>query len=203
MKEGVIKFTLDWKKGKAMPKAVLSQAIKWRNAMHRIGMIGEYPNGIGFGNLSIRVGETFVITGSGTGGIKEIGPEHFTVVTAHDHKRNWLACEGPIQASSESLTHAAIYDTIPNANAVVHIHSKELWKRYKDKIPTTADSVPYGDPRMLKEVERLYHDTDLRFINLFVMGGHEEGMVAYARNLEEACEVILEYAKTAGLKTKI
>ena len=40
---------------------------KWRNKLYQLGLIGCYPGDIGYGNISIRSGTGFIITGSATG----------------------------------------------------------------------------------------------------------------------------------------
>jgi L-ribulose-5-phosphate 4-epimerase len=71
----------------------------------------------------------FVITGSGTGSLKKLSAEHYTRVTAYDLLKNTLTSAGPIKASSESLTHAAVYETLPLINTVLHIHHLALWEK--------------------------------------------------------------------------
>ena len=50
----------------------------------------------------------------------------------------FFTCIGPIQASSASLTHAAIYQANPDINAVIHVHDRDLWENLLDRVPTTA-----------------------------------------------------------------
>ena len=146
--------------------------------------MGVDSNGIGFGNLSVRDGETnsFYITGSGTGGMEELKLEHCAKVTAFDFGRNWLRCEGSTIASSESLTHAAVYESDPNAAAAIHGHDLELWAALLDQVPTTGRGVEYGTPAMADEVRRLFKMTDVKSRKIFVMAGHEGGVVAFGKD---------------------
>ena len=90
---------------------------EYRRKLRELGLIGVDANGVGFGNLSIRDGATsrFYITGSASGGIADPIPSHYARVVAYDFARNWLQCEGSTVASSESLTHAAVYESDPNS----------------------------------------------------------------------------------------
>ncbi|MGF1494827.1 MAG: class II aldolase/adducin family protein [Microcoleaceae cyanobacterium] len=113
--EGVIKYDCDWELTSPLAEAAIQQLITWRDALYRLGLIGVTPDGIGFGNISQRIGqsEQFVITGTQTGHLPQLQPQHYTVVTQFDLEQNTLICRGPIKASSESLTHAAIYTHQP------------------------------------------------------------------------------------------
>ena len=99
---------------------------------------------VGYGNLSVRCGSRFIISGTQTGHIEETGPEHYALVTAVDIPGNRVCCSGAVQASSESLTHAAIYDAAAAVGAVVHAHDLRLWRRALRRVPTTRRDVPYG-----------------------------------------------------------
>lgn len=186
MEEGYIKFHCDWKKGPALSANIL-QSVSWgRQEMYHRGLIGAYDNGIGYGNISERLMEgKLVISGSATGGLKKLEPKHFSVVDEIDVKNNRVWCSGPIKASSETMSHAVIYQTCPEVNAVVHIHDLNLWKTMVHKAPTTPASVPYGTPEMATEIIRLLNHTDARqHTGYFAMAGHEEGIIAFGKNME-------------------
>ena len=67
-----------------------------RRKLLQLGLIGVDPNGIGFGNLSVREGATdnFYITGSATGGVHELTLAHYAKVVACDFERNRIRYEG-------------------------------------------------------------------------------------------------------------
>jgi ribulose-5-phosphate 4-epimerase/fuculose-1-phosphate aldolase len=161
---------------------------EYRRKLVRLGIIGVDRNGVGFGNLSVRNGATsrFCITGSGTGKLLELTPADCARVVAYDLARNWLRCEGPTVASSESLTHAAVYESDPLTCAVIHCHDMKLWKALMHKVPTTPGKVEYGTPEMAYAVQRLFDHTDVRKKKIFVMAGHEGGVVAFGRDLRSA-----------------
>ena len=94
-------------------------------------------------------------------------------------------------ASSESLSHAAIYDALEDVYAVVHIHSKVLWKELIDKVPTTAREVEYGTPELANEIRRLIESTSLKDDKILAMAGHEEGLIAFGKDLAEASSKFL------------
>ena len=144
--------------------------------------------GVGFGNLSVRndVTSGFYITGSGTGKLLKLRPADCARVVAYHFARNWLQCEGLIVASSESLTHAAIYESDPTTSAVIHCHDMKLWTALLRKVPTTPEKVEYGTPEMAYAVRGLFDNTDVLKKKIFVMAGHEGGVVAFGRDLRSA-----------------
>ena len=199
MDEGYIKYQIDWEKGPPVEGNYLD-LIAARNELFDLGLIGIYEEeNIGYGNVSKRLenGNEFVVSGTQTGGIPELKAEHFTKVTAWDLAANTLSCIGPLKASSESLTHAAIYDCDPEITAILHIHDETMWRDLMDIFPTTAEEVPYGTPEMALEVFRLYKEPDLKNLGVFVMKGHFEGVFAFGRDMGEARSRLLQQVRPA------
>ncbi len=192
--EGYIKFNCTWNQAPAPAWHKIRALAEWRQVLFDAGLIGMYSDGIGFGNISIRdsPADHFLITGSATGGLRLLRPEHFTRVTAYDLGANSLTCSGRIKASSESLTHAAFYETSRSIGAVVHVHHRGLWEKYLGKLPTTSSQVAYGTPEMALEVKRLLQTRTLSSQKqLVVMGGHEEGVMAYGSSISHAASILL------------
>lgn len=193
--EGYIKFQCDWEKTGPLPQNVLGSLIHWRNVLFKYGLIGAYPNGIGFGNISRRYeGKKFIISGSGTGNFQVILPDHFSLVDSFDIERNYLKCMGPVKASSESLTHGTIYREDPEVNAVIHVHHMGFWKKLLSIVPSTSKNATYGTPEMAREIVRVFHTTLVREQKILVMEGHEEGIVSFGKDLDEAADVLLDFA---------
>lgn len=190
--DGVIKFQCDWERcepiaSDAVPE--LLDLIQWRDRLFQWGLIGVDPNGIGYGNISIRLGgDRFLISGTQTGHLITTSPEHYTLVDRWDIDRNSLHCIGPICASSESLTHAAIYQYDQQIQAIIHIHDRDLWQRHQQQLPTTRADVPYGTPAMAQEMWRLFHETSLGTDRILVMAGHAEGLLTFGCDLTTAAQ---------------
>lgn len=194
--EGYIKFKAHWKEKPAFSESRIAELNQARQVLYQKNLIGAYAGGIGFGNVSQRVnnsteGNPFLITGSATGNFETLTPEHFSLVTKVDIPQNSLFCEGPIIASSESMSHAVIYEECPDVQAVVHVHSLKLWKDLLWKIPTTDAAATYGSPEMANSIVDLLKNTDLRRSKLFIMSGHEEGIFSFGQTLEEAVEIVI------------
>ncbi len=195
-----IKFTCEHSATEISPFggfAELNAYRRNRRKLLQLRLIGLDANGIGFGNLSIRDGTTnnFYITGSATGGIPELTLADCARVVAYDFKRNWLRCEGSAIASSESLTHAAVYESDAKAGSVIHCHDSKLWGALLNQAPTSSKAVDYGTPEMAYEVMRLFNLTDVQSRKILVMAGHEGGIIVFGRDLEEAFAVLLRERK--------
>ncbi len=206
-KEGVIKFEMDYMPGPALPEQELRELNAWRKMMHLTALIGQDPNryaGYGFGNISCRIERkcasgqpAFVITGTQTGGAADLTPADYVVVTGCYPVRNRLEAEGPVQPSSESLTHGTLYALDDNIRWVLHAHSPHIWRNATAlEVPMTGD-VAYGTPEMAEEVARLYRESDVQQKRIFGMAGHEDGIVSFGASAEEAGFVLLGYLARA------
>ncbi len=194
--EGYIKYVSRWTQGPAPDAELTAELETWRRPLYAAGLIGHYDElGVGFGNLSVRAGDaTFVITGTQTGHLDITTGEHYALVTRTDVASNTVWSSGPVEASSEAMTHAAIYALSDAIQAVVHVHSRELWTRYGNVLPTTDAAVAYGTPEMAAEFARLWSQHRFRNDGLAVMAGHEEGIVSIGTSLREATKRVLALA---------
>ena len=190
---GSVKFRCEQVAVEISRFAGLAELNRYRRKLLSLGMIGVDASGIGFGNLSIRNGATsqFYITGSATGRIPELTPSDYAKVIAYDFARNWLQCEGSTVASSESLTHAAVYESDSTAGAVIHCHDMKLWAALLDNAPTTPKRVDYGTSQMAYAVQRLFEITDVKKRKIFVMAAHEGGLVTFGKDLPEAFGILM------------
>jgi len=190
--EGVIKFNCQWTKSAPLTGTWINDLTVWRDKLYKAGLIGENEDGIGYGNISIRFQQNkFIISGSGTGKLKKLTEEHYALVTDYNVDENTLCATGPIIASSESLTHAMIYEYGGDINAVIHVHHLKLWKKLLKSLPATDENIEYGTPEMAKEITRLFNEQKLSEHKLFAMGGHSGGIVCFGKSLEEAGELLL------------
>lgn len=194
MDEGYTKFAVHWTDHLPLGHAEIEELERWRRPLFETGLVGHYQElGIGYGNISIRVGGSghFIISGTQTGHLERTDRRHYALVTETNIEENSVTCRGAIQASSESLTHASIYALDLAINAVVHVHSADLWERLKHSVPTTDAHVAYGTPEMAREFKRLYRHTSLPDTGVAVMAGHEAGLVSIGANLQDAASRIL------------
>jgi L-ribulose-5-phosphate 4-epimerase len=192
--EGYTKFTVDWSERSPLEHPAIAELERWRRPLFEAGLVGHYADlNIGYGNLSVRVdgGGLFVISGTQTGHLPCTDGRHYALVTRVNIDENSVTCVGATQASSETLTHAAIYELDLSIDAVVHVHNRMLWERLKHAAPTTDAGVAYGTPEMASEFKRLYRETSLPDTGVAVMAGHDSGLVSLGSSLQEAALRIL------------
>ncbi|MCE7990829.1 MAG: class II aldolase/adducin family protein [Roseivirga sp.] len=194
MDDGVIKFRLDWQEGKAPGFPEMEELLLWRDRMYELGLIGyDEKHQVGYGNISVlpEALPNFVISGTQTGHIQNLAAGYYTEVTGYSISENQLTCRGPVKASSESLTHAAIYEADSEIRAVIHIHHDAQWETWLGKVPTTSEKVPYGTPEMAAEIHRLFLENDSHQ-EVIAMAGHQGGLISFGTSLEEAARPFME-----------
>lgn len=204
-KEGYYKFSPRFVEAVEFQSSVLSELNRWRERLFALQLIGMYREGelkgVGYGNISVRTPGGFVITATRTGGLEHLGPQHYTEISRVDLARNAVDFRAETPAttpSSECMTHAMFYQADPAIGAVIHVHHLEFWKQLLNTVPTTQPDVEYGTPEMAHEIARLYHETELPRRKLAAMAGHEEGVISFGRDLDEAGAVLLEAWRAVG-----
>ena len=177
--------------------AACAELAAWRAILVGLEQVGQDParyEGAGFGNVSVRVGpfpgargaRAFLISGTQTGGHRCVSLSDFCAVSRYDARSNSVDSHGDVLPSSEALTHGAIYDLGPHVRAVLHAHAPVVYRAAEALRIPTSRPVPYGTPEMAREIARLYRETSLEVTQVLVMGGHEDGVIAFGRTLEEA-----------------
>ncbi len=197
--DGYIKFNCNWLKQTIdILNADFKTINQWREKLYKLGLIGMYDNGIGFGNLSLRITQKeFLITGSATGEKPILTIDDYAIVNDWSIEKNEIACHGLIRASSESLSHAALYESDPEINAVIHIHSKKMWNDYYDKLPTSPKDFSYGTPEIGLSLKKLLNQAKSKNIKVMIMGGHTDGLISYGSEMKEAGNAIFSYFTTS------
>ena len=196
MDDGVVKFSSERVAGPVPVSAALRQLNAARTRLFELGLIGAYPNGIGYGNLSLReAGTQFVISASATGADHTLRKDQFCLVEAFSIERNAVRSRGALPASSESMTHGAIYLANPAVQCVIHVHSLALFDALlaQGALHTAAD-IAYGTPAMAQAVMRLVQTQPVLPV-LFVMAGHAEGVVAYGADIASVTALLVETMK--------
>ena len=187
--DGVIKFQCSWKKELSVRRESIDALNMWREKLYQLRLIGEYPDGIGYGNISQRASDnSFWISGTQTGGIPHLTEHEYSLVTSFDLEKNQLCCEGAIQASSESLTHGALYENNLEIGSVFHVHNLELWEKLISMGLSTPGTVEYGTYEMAQAAKKRSHSEE----KIFAMGGHKEGIITFGKNPDEAGSVLLK-----------
>lgn len=207
--EGIIKFQLRYRPGKPPPAARLHRLNAWRTILHRLGLIGCRPDrygGLDFGNVSLRangskidrIPNAFWITGTQTSHIERLKPIHYTTVLRCIPDKNRVTACGPIKPSSEAMTHGMLYQQSRHVHCVVHVHCRTLWSQAQVlQIPVTQATAAYGTPALAEEVKVLLSGQLDPEEGIFAMGGHPDGVIAFARSIDTAVLLILRSLASA------
>lgn len=192
MDDGYIKYSSERRDGTVPESAQLDALNQARTSLFDLGLIGVYPDGIGYGNLSIRAsGDQFIITASATGGNRTLHREQYCLVEAFSAEQNHVQSRGVLPASSEAMTHGAIYAANPAVYCVVHVHNRLLFDYWlANKRLATPANIPYGTPAMARAVSHLAM-AQPKLPVLFAMAGHDEGIVAYGADVATAHALLL------------
>lgn len=195
--EGVIKYQLKYQQTEPLIDHDYSHLDKWHRCFKAKHILGQDPDrydGLGFGNLSERIDQqSFLISGTQTGGIEQLNPEHYALVTSVNLSNNSVEARGPVKPSSESLTHAAVYSIDERIQFVFHVHSPGIWRARDDLgMAKTSDDIAYGTPEMAEEMFRLYQQGSFRNGNILAMSGHQDGIISFGENADDAGNIIIE-----------
>jgi ribulose-5-phosphate 4-epimerase/fuculose-1-phosphate aldolase len=198
--EGIIKFKLTLKRAPAPEQAQFIALEKWRALFYKLALVGEYPNEkIGYGNLSSRLPKkAFIITGSQTGHLAHLQAHHYTKVIDCDLKKGSVTAEGLIPPSSESLTHYGIYEANQAIQYVFHVHHPKLWEILRNgNSDFIAEDIQYGTQEMANAAHQLLANKNS---GIFVMKGHEDGIISYATTADEAGKNLLELYRKLSIR---
>ncbi|WP_031433143.1 class II aldolase/adducin family protein [Methylomarinum vadi] len=195
--EGVIKYQLHHRDVAIDRNVSTANLSAWRLILFRLNLIGQNAaryGGYGYGNISERLGnDQFIISGTQTGHLALLEPQHFAVVDRAEPGSNRLYSHGHCNPSSEALTHAILYQQNNAIGAVIHVHCPEIWCRTKTlELPFTPENIPYGTVDMVVAVTNLFTQNAFDQCGIFSMLGHEDGIVAFGSNITEAATLLID-----------
>jgi hypothetical protein len=195
--EGVIKFNLSFEITSADLRHDFSDLDHWHQTLKQATILGQDDQrygGLGFGNLSERLPDrSFLISGTQTGSLDRLEPEHYSRVLKVDLVGNRVWAQGRVKPSSESLTHAVIYRLDTNIRFVFHVHSPDIWRNREVLfLPETTVDIPYGTIEMASAVRQLSDAGAFRERRILAMAGHEDGIISFAETAQIAGQALLD-----------
>lgn len=204
-KEGFVKYAALHEDSPAIDTPGWSELNEARNRCRDLGLIGVYANGVGYGNLSVRVKtqvpgkSAFLISGTATGAKKVLEKQDYCLVKSIDIERNQVTSAGPIQASAESMTHGAVYLARSGVNCVIHIHSRVIFDGMTraGNYPFTPKEAAFGTPEIALAVMRRANETGADEGQI-VLAGHDEGIIAYGADVKKALALIMDLYREYG-----
>jgi len=182
--EGIIKYNVDWDNSELISEREFQIINPYRELAYKNNFIGVGSDNIGYGNISFRINkyDEFVISGSATGHLAALERSDYAKIIKFNIEQNYINCVGGTVASSESLSHAAIYSSNKGINAVLHVHNSFIWNTYLNVLPTTLPEAEYGTIKMANSISEI---TVNQFTTegIIIMQGHENGVIVYSQNL--------------------
>lgn len=194
MNEGYTKFAVHLTDGDLPANPALERLNQVRTELHDLGLIGVLPDGIGYGNVSVRQNgsDKFIISGTATGAKRVLAFTDYCLVDSFNILRNEVFCTGRIAASSESMSHGSVYQANPAVTCVIHIHSRKVFDfMLENGYPRTSELAAYGTPRIAEETVQLVREAGSPQ-GVFVMAGHQDGVIAYGPDIESARQLLLD-----------
>lgn len=146
------------------------------------------------GNLSTRLGDGFLITGTGMplGAIHEGDWVHVTGVIPREDGGLVVESHGPVEPSRDAGVHAAIYGRVPDAMTVFHLHPEYLATLSVDLgVPTTSTYQQAGTVESVREIEQ-WIDPNTGYLVIV-----DHGIVAWADTVAAAGELVERYHRLA------
>jgi len=201
MNEGYTKYHAERIDGAIPDHPGFDELNRCRTELFDLKLIGLYPDGVGYGNVSLRVNASqFIISGSATGGLRELTKAHYAWVESFDVARNSVRSVGRIGASSEAMSHGAVYRARPAANAVIHVHSRRLFDFMRARhYPETDPAFAFGTPELAIAIESLLLSIGAPE-GLFVTAGHDEGIIAYGPSVRSALALVKSLHNQGGIE---
>ncbi len=185
--EGYVKYKAHRTEGTVPEVSWFRDLNMVRTTLWNMRLIGVYPNGIGYGNISHRhEGDQFLISGTATGEKMVLHTNQYALVDSFDLAKNSVEVIGMVDASSESMSHGAIYRVSPGTNVVIHIHSRHLFDyMLKYDYLKTPEDIAFGTPELAEAIAEVVRGRG-ESNGIFVTAGHDEGIIAYGETLEIA-----------------
>jgi hypothetical protein len=199
--EGYVKYTADHRTTAAVEPPLWKELNGARTRLYDLGLIGSLPNGVGFGNVSVRVrGDEFLISGTATGARRILSSGEYCMVNSFNIEENRVTTSGPVRASAESMSHGAVYRVCASVMCVIHVHSRKIFDAMlSGGYVSTPPEAAYGSPELALAISSLVAETGAS-CGVMVLAGHDEGVLSYGVSVQEALDLILDlYTHYAGL----
>lgn len=170
----------------------IDDLIELGKTLKALGHIGKIDETMGYGNISYCSSDgNIYISASTTGTFATYEKKHFCRILDFDIESNYVKSEGFLPASSETMSHIAVYQSLNDIRFVVHIHSKQLWEKYLNIEITSNKGVKYGTKEMYYEIVRLLNSNPDS--NMLVMGGHRDGLMFWHKNIDSLKTTLFTY----------
>ena len=160
----------------------------WTSIFTELGLAPLHSSGA-YGNQSYRTSSSsFIITKTGMNPQNHCNVKDFVHVTGFDRISGTFTTEGLSTPSSECFLHNALYNHLPQINAILHGHSSLLC-RYAQQlnIPVTKQFHDYGTLELAESALQVVNSGS----DFFILKNH--GFVALGSDTNSAGKLTLDY----------
>ncbi len=183
-----------------IPAVFLKEMQNWWSVLRSMDLHGKdrrYRHATG---LSLRAGTNsgFYITGTGAGDSKALDPKQIALVESFDISANRVSCSGPVRVSAGTISHAVIYESLPETRAVILVQHQLYREKLLHQVPTTAEEAGWGTIAQSEEIARLLRDSDAPEKHIIVLGAAPGGILVFGKNLDEAGSYLLAYINSVA-----
>lgn len=190
--EGVIKYDVELTPAAEPPVERIRDLEEARSRLHACRMIGVNPDGIGYGNLSMRTTDGIYITASATGHLAQLSPAHYVRIDDCRPADNYLRATGVYPPSSEAMSHWVVYAANPRVNAVAHVHDPVLFAGLRRRgAPQTGADIEYGTPAMATALHQCVRSCST-LPAICVMAGHEDGVIVFGGDVASVVSLLIK-----------
>ncbi len=191
MKSEIIKFKCELIKGEIQNTSIINDLNSIRRFLLNKKLFGLSEDGISYGNVSMLCSELwqnysnkpkFIITTSGNSGIETFTISDYCAVVDYDFEQNFVKCIGRRNASSESLTHASVYNAVDKAKIVVHFHNRQIWEALIYRVPTTERRYEYGTVKLALDLIQIIKSSQWKN-DVIILGGHPDGVILWGETI--------------------
>lgn len=140
----------------------------------------------------------FLISGSETGGLKQLKEENYTLVFECNPEEGSEIQSGAIGASPEIMTHGTLYNFDERIRFILEGHCPLTWKNAtRLDIPITNNGMKYGTPEMVGEIERILKRVGIGDLNIFAIGSYKDKIFTFGESSTAALSTMFYYLLAA------
>ncbi|MEK6825427.1 MAG: class II aldolase/adducin family protein [Nanoarchaeota archaeon] len=174
-----VKFKVELEKDDALWKEASEKYIKtFQQAGKRISQFNNKPLD---GSISMRVGNSFMVTASKTNK-KNIQEEDLVLITKVNET---ISYQGKRMPSSETVLHEVIYKRFPSAQVILHPHCKLLTEHFSLDNIRTKEFIPYGTRALAEVIIPILEKSKIGILR-------HHGEVIIGSSFEEAFKILEE-----------
>jgi len=187
-----IKFDVIFIQGLVPEFSVCDELTKWGSILADKGCIPTYPNPddphkiSSAGNLSMRVGNSFLITAAGSN-LGQLSSDDFVEILDVDIERKLIRAIGIKDPSSETMLHGSIYQKREDVHVIFHGHNQEILKQCGALgLKSTRQWFPYGTRELVESVCAEMGENE----QFLIMKDH--GFLSFGKTCQQAGNLVIK-----------